>query len=67
MLGKLFSNTKISFQILGNQIVLKKLDDTKIESIATADQRQVEGIVTDKAGMPLIGVSVMIEGPKQAQ
>ncbi|SHF80132.1 TonB-linked outer membrane protein, SusC/RagA family [Flavobacterium segetis] len=64
MLGKLFSNTKISFQILGNQIVLKKLDDTKIESIATADQRQVEGIVTDKAGMPLIGVSVMIEGTK---
>lgn len=64
VLGKLFGNTKISYQILGNQIVLKKVEKTKIESVLVADQNQVEGVVTDKVGIPLIGVSVMIEGTK---
>ena len=64
VLGKLFSNTNISYQILGNQIVLKKVEKNKIETFITADQIQVEGTVTDKVGMPLIGVSVLIEGTK---
>ena len=64
VLGKLFSNTNISYQILGNQIVLKKVEKTKIESVLAADQQQVEGVVTDKVGIPLIGVSIMIEGTK---
>ena len=62
VLGKLFSNTNISYQILGNQIVLKKVDKTKVETVSAAYQKQVEGVVVDKAGLPLTGVTVTIEG-----
>lgn len=66
VLGKLFNNTTISYQILGNQIVLKKVDKTKIDSVLVADQNQVEGVVTDKSGFPLVGVSITIEGTNYA-
>ena len=62
VLGKLFSNTNISYQILGNQIVLKKVDKTKVETVSAAYQKQIEGVVVDKAGLPLTGVTVTIEG-----
>ena len=65
VLGKLFTNTNISYQILGNQIILKKVEKNTIETIySVADQKQLEGIVTDKAGLPLVGVSILIEGTK---
>ena len=32
VLGKLFNNSNISYQILGNQIVLKKVEKNKIET-----------------------------------
>ena len=62
VLGKLFKNTNISYQILGNQIVLKKVDKTKVETVSAAYQKQIEGVVVDKAGLPLTGVTVTIEG-----
>ncbi|WP_413999064.1 TonB-dependent receptor [Flavobacterium sp. W1B] len=65
VLGKLFNNTNISYQILGNQIVLKKVEKNKSENVSSAvDQKQVQGVVTDKVGIPLVGVSVTIEGTK---
>ncbi|PRZ28155.1 TonB-dependent receptor [Flavobacterium granuli] len=67
VLGKLFNNTNISYQILGNQIVLKKVEKQKGESISSVmDQKQIEGVVTDAVGIPLVGVTVLIEGTRTA-
>lgn len=63
-LEQLFHNKGISYQILGNQIVLKRvivkknLDNT----LLTVQKREVNGIIKDKTGMPLVGVTVVIEG-----
>lgn len=67
VLGKLFNNTTISYQILGNQIVLKKVEKQKGERVSSVmDQKQIEGVVTDAVGIPLVGVTVLIEGTRTA-
>ncbi|QAA82048.1 SusC/RagA family TonB-linked outer membrane protein [Aequorivita sp. H23M31] len=63
-LQDLFRNSNISFQILGNQIVLKKQNKSEVtEEVSIAEvQKTVTGTITDKTGMPLAGVTVLIEG-----
>lgn len=66
VLQDLFGNSGISYQILGNQIVLKKAQprsqDTGIAVSALVDQQPVTGTITDKNGVPMSGVTVVIEG-----
>ncbi|WP_245529095.1 STN and carboxypeptidase regulatory-like domain-containing protein [Aequorivita sublithincola] len=66
VLQGLFSNSDISYQILGKQIVLKKTSNPSglniISSSSTALQQPIQGTITDKTGMPLAGVTVLIEG-----
>lgn len=66
VLGKLFNKTNISYQILGNQIVLKKQTVNKAEKeiFSAIEQRPIEGLVTDNLGIPLPGVTVVVEGTK---
>ncbi|WP_432221021.1 TonB-dependent receptor [Flavobacterium sp. TMP13] len=68
VLGKLFSETNISYQIFGNQIILKKATTIKTEPEMTPlfsiQQREIKGMVTDIAGIPLVGVSITMEGTK---
>lgn len=61
VLGKLFNKTNISYQILGKQIILKNEEKNKIKTFFSTNQKIVEGIVTDKAGIALVGVSVILE------
>lgn len=67
VLGKLFNNTNISYQILGNQIVLKKIEKQRGDHVSSVmDQKQIEGVVTDAVGIPLVGVTVLVEGTRTA-
>lgn len=63
-LDALFKNTGISYKIIGKQIVLSpsvQKDEVKQDKVLS-DKRLVSGIVRDEDGVPLIGVSVIIEG-----
>ncbi len=65
VLQNLFGNSDISYQILGNQIVLKKSVKTSPNIISTStslQQQPITGTISDKTGMPLAGVTVVIEG-----
>ena len=67
VLAQLFKNKTISYQIFGNQIVLKKMEQQITGSTmqTTVQQRTVEGTVTDSKGLPLAGVTVIIEGTQK--
>ena len=67
VLQDLFRNTDITYQIFGNQIVLKKQDKSERTTFfANSEvQKTVKGIITDKTGMPLAGVTVVVEGTQK--
>lgn len=67
VLAQLFRNKSMSYQIFGNQIVLKKLETKLVTSNTESkvQQRDIEGTVTDSKGMPLAGVTVVIEGTQK--
>lgn len=67
VLQNLFRNSDITYQVLGNQIILKKRDKIAKKNILTVsmEQKPVEGTITDKTGMPLAGVTVLIEGTQK--
>lgn len=69
VLENLFTNSGIAYQILGNQIVLKKVNPhdriSTIISNKQQDQKPIEGTITDKTGMPMAGVTVLIEGTQR--
>jgi TonB-linked SusC/RagA family outer membrane protein len=66
VLQQLFDNSAISYQILGNQIVLKKAQKRAsaigVSTSAMVDQQPITGTITDRTGMPMAGVTVLIEG-----
>ena len=66
VLEKAFSNTDLSYKIIGNQVVVKKLPPiSKNESslsLGTIFQNTVSGTITDAGGQPLPGVNVLIKG-----
>ncbi|WP_230728718.1 TonB-dependent receptor [Flavobacterium sp. EDS] len=68
VLGKLFNKTNISYQILGNQIILKKQagynNKLEKETVSVIEQRPIEGFVVDVLGIPIPGVTVVVEGTK---
>ena len=69
VLQNLFSSSNISYQILGNQIVLKKTLKTDGKNLITSQsqiqEKPITGTITDKTGMPLAGVTVLIEGTQK--
>ncbi len=66
-LQNLFRNTNISYQIQGKQIILKRQVKSERTTILEASQIQktVTGTITDRTGMPLAGVTVIIEGTQK--
>lgn len=61
VLQKLFRNTRITYRIEdGKQVVLSKKKDNQPSS--KSKEKEVRGIITDKIGEPLIGVSVTVKG-----
>lgn len=61
VLQKLFRNTHITYRIEdGKQVVLSKKKDNQPSS--KSKEKEVRGIITDKTGEPLIGVSVTVKG-----
>ena len=61
VLQKLFRNTRITYRIEdGKQVVLSKKKDNQPSS--KSKEKEVRGIITDKTGEPLIGVSVTVKG-----
>ncbi|WP_299316779.1 TonB-dependent receptor [uncultured Maribacter sp.] len=66
VLEKAFSNTDLSYKIIGNQVVVKKspLSSTIDYSLSskTVFQTTISGTITDAGGQPLPGVNVLIKG-----
>jgi TonB-linked SusC/RagA family outer membrane protein len=63
VLRKLFNETNISYEIYGKQIILKKQNKLKKVDVSSVfEQKQIQGIVTDDLGLPISGVTVLIEG-----
>lgn len=56
ILNRLFSGKGISFEISGNQIVLKK------QVQQPTQRRTIAGNITDATGEPVIGATVMVKG-----
>ncbi len=69
----LFKNTNIEFMILDKQIILKlkKVENENSNSPPKTDveekntQQQITGNVTDKNGVPLPGVNVLVKGTQR--
>lgn len=67
ILDHAFSNTNLTYKIVGKQVVIKK-DETKVIKTSslldeTILQKQtVTGSVIDPTGQPLIGVNIVIQG-----
>ena len=62
VLRQLFDANKISYEIIGNQIVLKKTSVNNSIVIVKKQEREIVGTVLDEKSMPIPGVSVIIEG-----
>lgn len=67
LLSQLFQNKAITYQIFGSQIVLKKagLSLESALSNAARQQREITGAITDGTGMPMAGVTVVVEGTQK--
>ncbi len=62
VLDKLFSNTNISYKILGSNLVVLKEVSSQLE--ITVQEVRVSGKVTSASGEPLAGVSVTVKGTR---
>lgn len=70
LLKEIFDNTSTGFEIIGEQILLKKkepVQDSQSQSVSAqsssqAPQKIVKGLITDEVDQPFPGVTVMIMG-----
>ncbi|TYC12069.1 TonB-dependent receptor [Bizionia gelidisalsuginis] len=63
VLSQFLNDLNISYHILGNQIVLKKSDpETAINVLIKKQQLEVTVTIIDATGMPMVGVTVILEG-----
>lgn len=67
VVSELLRNKAMTYQFFGNQIVLKKAGVPLETSLSHAikQQREVSGIITDGSGMPMAGVTVVVEGTQK--
>ncbi|MCR8668734.1 TonB-dependent receptor [Aestuariibaculum sp. M13] len=63
VLTHIFKNKPITYRVLGNQIVLTGNKD--VDESNNIQNKQIKGSVKDKTGMPLTGVTVVIEGTQK--
>lgn len=67
VLSELLRDKAMTYQFFGSQIVLKKAGvplDTSL-SHALKQQREISGIISDANGMPMPGVTVVVEGTQR--
>lgn len=67
VLNQLFKGKGIVHEILGQQIILKKSEAVAPDqNVQTAQQqRTVKGTITDRQKMPVVGVTVLVEGKQK--
>ena len=67
LLAQLFQNKGMTYQILGNQIILKKAGVALEPALhfQMKQQREINGIISDGIGMPMAGVTVVVEGTQK--
>jgi len=61
ILGQVFQNTGIEFEIADRQIILKNSSNSNNQR-ASQQEKTVSGNVTDSSGAPLPGVSIVVKG-----
>ena len=71
-LKDIFKDTNLNYEIVENQIVIKKVESSIIEKKASiiepeeeVFQRLLTGTVFDENGVPLLGASIVIKGTSQ--
>ncbi|MFI2743557.1 TonB-dependent receptor [Zhouia sp. PK063] len=65
VLDQIFEHTNVSYKLYGDQIVLNTYDKKVKLQIIQKPQQQVSGLITDRSGIPLYGVSVVIKGTQK--
>ncbi len=58
VLDQILANTNLSYNIYERQVVIRKTIDKPID---LPQQKQISGMVTDKQGVPLPGVAVLVK------
>ncbi|VAW17982.1 Outer membrane TonB-dependent transporter, utilization system for glycans and polysaccharides (PUL), SusC family [hydrothermal vent metagenome] len=64
-LDLLFKDTPVSYNIVDRQIVLSSIESMGTNSLRAQQQKTITGKVTDEAGQPLPGVTVVVKGTTQ--
>jgi TonB-linked SusC/RagA family outer membrane protein len=62
VLDRLLRNTDLTYRVENNYLIFAKKGSGPVERAASPELITVNGTVVDKAGVPLIGVSVFIDG-----
>lgn len=65
VLIRLFASTDVKFDIAGDQVILSRKEDSGQQQ-PTSNKKTVRGFVKDATGEPMIGVSVVEVGTKNA-
>ncbi len=60
ILGELLQGSDLTYNIYDRQVIIRKTDDAVLDGVQ--DQKNVTGVVTDDQGLPLPGVTVVVEG-----
>lgn len=61
LLAKTFKGKGVNYEIVGNQIILKKVPETT----SSTQAKTIKGIVTDHLGEPIIGANIIVKGTTQ--
>jgi len=64
VLIQLFKQSQIEFEIKGKSISIFKPQTKQKQDPATKQVRNINGVVTDKNGDPVIGASILVKGTK---
>lgn len=62
ILDELFEGTDVGYKLLDNTIILSSKGATETNGASQQQNRKISGTVTDGAGLPIPGVSIMIKG-----
>ncbi|MDX8339398.1 SusC/RagA family TonB-linked outer membrane protein [Draconibacterium sp. IB214405] len=60
ILGELLLGSDLTYNIYDRQVIIRKTDGAVLDGVQ--DQKNITGVVTDEQGLPLPGVTVIVEG-----